>query len=514
MFDSPLIETLLKPSIFPDQPSTVNLLETHISWVLLTGAFAYKIKKPVHFEFLDYSDLSLRRHFCEEEIRLNRRLAPQLYLEVIPITGTAEQPILGAAGVAIEYAVKMRQFDPNLGFNRLAVNSALEDWQIDRLCDRLADFHSRAPKLAPSAVAEKVAQIQRAALQNFEDSKPIAKCNGQGNLLVQLREWTLRKFSECENAILERAEKGMVRECHGDLHLGNIVLFDDQPVPFDCIEFNEHMRWIDVIDEIAFVVMDLQANRNQQFGYRLLNRYLQITGDYAALAVFDYYRVYRAMVRAKVAQIGVDSNTGYSARKQVFESRYRNYVSLARACSVKRRVMLIITHGFSGSGKSSLASRIAELLPAIQIRSDVERKRLAANHPNTKSDLYAQDMTWRTYRYLANLAGEILQSGCSVIVDATFLRRHWRDHFRELADSQGIPYVILDIRTRQAILKDRIRQRLALHADPSDADLRVLELQQKNCEALTECEIEHAILVDSGEEIDYQRLADRLNEIK
>jgi predicted kinase len=331
--------------------------------------------------------------------------------------------------------------------------------------------------------------------------------------LAQLQAWTAQQFAECRALMQERSESGFIRECHGDLHLGNIVVIDGQPVPFDCIEFNEEMRWIDVIDEVAFLVMDLEAHDVPELGYRLLNRYLQITGDFQGLALLDYYRVYRALVRAKVALLSRDHSSGDQAVHQAFETRCLHYLSVARACLSKAVPLLMITHGLSGSGKSTIAARIAENLPAIQLRSDVERKRFALIDDRFKHALYSEETTRITYRRLAEIADGLLKSGFSVIVDATFLKQIWRDQFRLLAEKLEVGFLILDFQAPPALLRERIAKRLIENKDPSDADLKVLESQIKNRDPLSESEIQYSVSIRSeqteiGELV--QRIIDRV----
>lgn len=505
-----LINALLQPEIYPDSPSSVRLVETHISWVLLTGKFAYKIKKPVRFPFLDFSGLSLRRHYCEEELRLNRRLAPQLYLEVVAIRGTPERPVFVGTGPAIEYALKMREFDRGAEFDHLALHGRLTPVHIDRLADKVANFHLATPKLAGPNAAGKSERVQEEALNNFSEIAPIARPDASASTLERLREWTVGEYAKRREFMQNRAETGFIRECHGDLHLSNIVVLDGQSVPFDCIEFNRDMRWIDVIDELAFVVMDLCAHRLPAFGYRLINRYLQITGDYPALALLDYYRVYRAIVRAKVALLTRDLPGLERKAGPAFDAEYLNYLSVALACTAKTSALLIITHGLSGSGKSTLAAKIAEHLPAIQLRSDVERKRLALTEPRFGQALYSEEATQMTYLHLSATAASLLESGFSVIVDATFLKQSWRNHFRLLAGKAGVGFRILDFQAPQAVLRDRIEKRLAEQCDPSDADLAVLESQIKHQEPLTDSEREDSLSVSTDRDGDVGALIERI----
>lgn len=456
--------------------------------------------------FLDFTSLNARRHFCREELRLNRRLAPQLYLDLVSIGGTPAHPTLGGSTPVIEYAVKMRQFDRNAEFDRLASNRQLNPNHIDRLAQTIADFHlaaNRMTKSNPDRIANRIEQL---ALENFIELSQFEKPPETVKPLARLREWTEQKFFQCKASIKQRSESGFIRECHGDLHLGNIVVIDGQPIPFDCIEFNENLRWIDVIDEIAFLLMDLRAHDLQGYGYRLLNRYLQITGDYKALPLLDYYQVYRAIVRAKVALLARDPIGGDRIENDSITHTFENYIAVAQASIVQNPPVLMITHGLSGSGKSTIASQIAENLPAIQLRSDIERKRLAETDELQSQDLYGERANSITYCHLAETAAVLLESGYTVIVDATFLKQNWRDQFRLLADKSKSHFLILDMRAPQQELRNRIVERLRAENDPSDADLEVLEIQTKHRDPLTLSEKNNSLSVETMGEIDLSAL--------
>src|SRR6266516_4567782 len=289
-----LVAALAKPPHFgarfgPDCEQ-VTVLETHISYVLLTGRYAYKLKKAVDFGFLDFTTLAARRHFCEEELRLNRRLAPALYLDVVPITGSVDAPIVGGDGIAIEYAVKMGEFPQDALASGLLTRGELVPADIDALAAMVAAFHGAIEVAAAGAGFGAPEGI----LQRAQDN-----CSA---LLPLLDDPAERAHAARRGAFLRRVEEGFVRECHGDLHLGNIARIDGELTIFDCIEFNPALRWIDVMSEVAFTVMDLEDRGRADLSHRFLNAYLERTGDYSGLAVLRFYLVYRALVRAKIAR--------------------------------------------------------------------------------------------------------------------------------------------------------------------------------------------------------------------
>jgi aminoglycoside phosphotransferase family enzyme/predicted kinase len=499
-----LIAALKQPAAYAHPVAGVRLIETHISWLLLTGAYAYKIKKPVDFGFLDFSTLEKRRFYCLEELRLNRRLAPELYLDVVPITGSHRQPHVHGTGGAIEYAVKMRQFDDANLLNRLIEAGRLEPWHIDRLAAKLASLHAGIPRSTAADAHGMPEKIHAAAVQNFTQIRSSLEQPADVRALDDLETWSLQSSAKLRDTFLRRKREGFVRECHGDAHLGNIVLIDGNPTLFDCIEFNEDLRWIDVISELAFTVMDVAVRQHPELAFRLLNQYLEITGDYAGLALFDFYRLYRAMVRAKIATLS-QIDIAEPARRASLMGQYRRYIDYALGVMQRDKPVLLITHGLSGSGKSYVSARLAECLQLIRLRSDVERKRLCghAADADTRSGvatgIYSADISEATYRHLGETARWLLTSGLSVIVDASFLQRSDRLALKSLAESLQADYCVLDLQASADTLRERIRERLSKRLDPSEANLEVLDHQLQIHEPLTEEELEFTIPVDTSQ---------------
>jgi len=502
----PLITALCDGKIYGQPGADIQLLQTHISYVFLTGRYAYKIKKPVNLGFLDFSTLDKRHHYCEEELRLNRRLAPQLYLEVVPITGSPAHPVLGCAGTAIEYAVKMAEFPQQARLDHVLAQGGLTSAQIDALASQIAVFHNSIAVAGSDSMFGTPARVLQPALENFEQIRPLLDDTNDLAALDELQSWTQREYTALEPAFAQRKQDGFIRECHGDLHLANIALVNGAITIFDCIEFNDNLRWIDVLSEIAFLVMDLMDRNRPEFAYRALNAYLELSGDYSGLGVLRFYLTYRAMVRAKVATIRLhQAGLGQSERTAIFRN-YRSYIQLAQKFTAPPRPALLITHGLSGSGKTTWSQSILESLGAIRIRSDVERKRLfglSAESPSQSgvaSGLYAADATHLTYQHLAKLAQAIVAAGFTVLVDATFLQQSQRSLFRELAQAMGVPFVILDFQAVPATLRQRIVQRRHAAQDASEADLAVLEHQYATQQPLAPDELPLTIPFMTGEE--------------
>jgi len=503
-----LVNALCAPRCFPRNP---RVEETHISWVLLTGHDAYKIKKPVDLGFLDFSTLEARHFFCIEELRLNRRLAPEIYLDVVTIGGSLEQPVLGSEP-AIEYAVHMRRFAQSSLMDRMLAHGRITPAHIDKLAAIIASFHTALPPAAADSPFCAVAEIEAAALQNFEQLPQLLSAPKDLTMLEAVRKASALEFAACEPLFRQRAASGCVRECHGDLHLGNIVVLNDIPTPFDGIEFSAALRWIDVISEISFTVMDLLKRCRPQLGWRLLNAYLESTGDYQGCGVLRFYLAYRAMVRAKIAAIRA-SQRGVAKTRQELKC-CRNYLGLAHDCLTRRRPVMIITHGLPGCGKSTFAQLALERLGAIRIRSDVERKRLfglaalAGSNSQIGAGIYSEDATRRTYAQLGELARIVIAAGFPVIVDAAFLRHEEREHFRALAQEMAVPFVTASLQTDAAVLAQRLAQRSSRGTDASEADVSVLQKLQLAQEPLRDQELSAAVTFINNGDVDALRSAD------
>jgi len=493
-----LVAALRDPRRYPHPVERVETVETHISRVLLTGRYAYKLKKPLALGFLDFSTLESRRIACEEELRLNRRTAPALYLEVVAITGTPEDPCIGGEGPAIEYAVRMAQFPQEALLDRVAARGALDGALVDLVAAAIAQFHAGAAVAGAQSEFGSPAQVLAPAHQNFEQLAELLA----DPALATLRLWTGREHARLVERFARRKHGGFVRECHGDLHLGNIVLLEGEPTPFDCIEFNAALRWIDLMNEVAFLVMDLEDHGLAAHARRFLNAYLEVTGDYAGLAVLPFYLVYRAVVRAKIAAIrahqpGLDVHGRTRA-----ETEIHGYLELAQRLSAPRRRALVITHGLSASGKSSAALALVEASGALRIRSDVERKRVHGLGATQSSGaalgagIYTEDASRRAYERLATLAREVLEAGFAVVVDAAFLARAQREAFAQLALELGVPFAIASCQAPLETLRSRI---VARHGDASEATLAVLERQLATQDALGKGELAHTLVIEPGE---------------
>lgn len=506
---TPISERLATAS-FPHKTGAFAIFETHLSIVVLTGEFAYKIKKAVRLDFIDTTSLEHRRELCEEELRLNRRYAPELYLSVVPLTIESNRLRFGGSGTAIEYAVHMRQFDRQEELQALLNANAVEAAEIAELAERLADFHGAASVLNESCfrgtdaflrkARENVASVVRQASRIHADTEAL-----------QLARWTETALANQLDSLRERERRGFIRECHGDLHSRNVVRWQGTLVPFDCIEFDPELRFIDVLSDIAFLVMDIIHRHRNDLAFTLLNRYLERTGDYGSMDLLPSYLTYRALVRAKVELVTLQQNPDSS------ESLERASSLLQTALRITQRdaPTLILMHGLTGSGKSWLSQQLVPRVPALRIRSDLERKRLVGLAPLAQRTsaidrrIYSVEFNERTYGHLLNCAGACLRAKLSTIVDAAFLEAHARRAFAALARQERARFLILACHADPATLAKRIEQRRAARNDPSDADKAVLQFQLDKMLPFHHDELANVVWIDTRDRDQVSRALER-----
>jgi len=476
---------------FQTQDPGARLIETHISSVILAGEHAYKLKKPVNFGFLDFTDRAQRQHFCHEELRLNQALSDGLYLHVVDIAGTPDAPIINGTGEIIESAIVMRRFADGARLDEVLANEGLPLERMDELAEHVARFHAHAPHVERDSHLGEPATVYFPMAQNFEQIQPLIAANDAPShaQLERLRLWTEAAYACLQTQLAARKQKGFVRELHGDMHLGNMAMVDGKIIIFDAIEFNDSFRWIDVMSELAFLLMDLQDRGLPAHANRLLNRYLEISGDYPGLELLRFYQTYRAMVRAKVALLGVAFG-GSDEQIAAARAQYARYANLAESYSQAAPTQLIITHGFSASGKSHAALILAESLGLIRIRADIERQRLypERGEAGLNSGRYSQEATAQTYQRLLELAQGVLKSGWGAILDGTYLRIAARKPVLEMAKRLGVPLHIIDMHCPDELLRQRLITRATAGGDPSEATLEVLNAQQSSAEPLSDAE--------------------------
>jgi aminoglycoside phosphotransferase family enzyme/predicted kinase len=459
-----------------DRDAATKIYETHISIVLLAGRYAYKFKKPVDLGFLDFSTLERRHHFCEREVALNRRYAPTLYEGVVTVTGDPTTPELGGSGQPLDYAVKMRRFDNDSRLDAIVESGHADAEEFAELGRNLAATHATAAE-APDGSSFGTAPMVHA--QILATHEHLDAVEGVAPVLDRIAALS----RDLHPTMTARRAAGHVRDCHGDLHLSNLVRLDGELVSFDCIEFSDELRFIDTINDIAFLIMDLDARRQSEFANVVLNSYLNASGDFDGLKVLRLYCAYRALVRAKVANLQL-ATAGDAAVRQACTGRRTDHLEVAASYLAGGTTPgLIITHGLSGSGKTRFSHALAAHTGFIHVRSDLERRRIAgfglddATGSRLEQGGYRPELTVETYRRLATIAEQALSSGYSIIIDATFLKRARRRPFLELSRRLGVPFHILDFEAPKNVLQERIAARSNQGGDASEATFEVLDRQ-------------------------------------
>ena len=477
----PVIRALLKPGAYPHPVADLQLLETHLSWVILTGPYAYKIKKPVAFGFVDFSTDALRSHACREELRLNRRLSPQRYLDLVAVVGPGDGPEL-------TQAVRMVQFDQSQLLPAVLERGELSEPLIAAFAKHLARFHrdaAQAPLDSPWG-------LPAAVIQPVQDNlTALASCTGEGARLGRLGQWVEEQGRRLTPWFGQRRQGGHIRECHGDLHLGNMLLGADAIEVFDALEFSPTLRWIDPISELAFLGMDLAVHGQLELGSQLLNHWIEASGDGEGLRGWAWYSVYRALVRAKVTWLRLGQGGLSPEASQQGHRDLKHYLDLAESWCQSRPKGLVLMHGLSGSGKSTVAARLSAATGAMVFRSDVERKRLFGlwgTQPTRRleGELYGPEASAYLYgTALPQLVEPALAAGLPVVLDACFLRHRERQQMARLAEKLGVPIQIVACAVPEPVLRQRLLARTAAGIDPSDATVEVMEHQRTWIEPLT-----------------------------
>ena len=509
------VAALLQPQAYSHSCADIRLVETHISWVFLTGDFAYKVKKPVAFNFVDFSTAELRTHYCAEEVRCNRPFSEALYLGVVTINCDKEGHYhVDGNGPVVESAVKMREFPGAQQLDRLLAAGGLEVGAMRRFGENLADQHSRLPRLdcGDVDVDEVDTRVRKPALDNFRALAPLLAARVHEVLLSRIEKDTRTAYERLRQRFVQRLRQGFTRECHGDLHLRNLVLLNERIQAFDCLEFNANLRWIDTVSDVAFLLMDCSVSGRDDLGYAFLDGYLTRSADYEGAALSVFFSVYRSMVRAKVAALQLQE-LGTSDDRELVQ-RLQSHLEWANARLHRAPGLLLLMCGLSGSGKSYIAERLVPRLPAVRVRSDILRKAragIASDHrSNSPVDggLYTKGRSQAVYAEILRVSEELLREGETVLVDATFLDRRWRSAFQSAAGKLGTDCLIVYCRASQATLEDRVRTREQEGDVVSEAGIEVLRRQQSRFDPISRNE--PYIELDTEAAVDVADLASRI----
>jgi uncharacterized protein len=488
-----LIEALSAPAAYPHPVDKVVVLQTHISVVFLAGPYVYKIKKPVNLGFLDFSNLARRRHFCAEEIRLNRRLAPHVYLGLVPIVGMTKGALIGGAGEPIEWAVQMKRLPADATAERRLELGQVSIETLQALARKLAHFHAQAEGGERISLFGRFDIVARNARENFEQAIPQIGLSISRGVYERLRTLTEERLLALEPLIEKRAALGKTRDTHGDLHLDHVYLFPDEAPPgdlviIDCIEFNERFRFADPVADMAFLVMDLIFHGRRDLARPFAAAYFEAAADAEGLALLPFYVAYRAAVRGKVEgmelaekEIPADERT-----RALLKSRGHWLLALGELEQPAHRPCLILIGGLPGSGKSTLAALLAERAQCRLLRSDVVRKELAGIASKDRArahfgeGIYTSEWTDKTYAECLRQAESMIFEGQRVIVDANFGTEAKRELFLAAARRLGVPALFLLCTADPAVVGTRLDQR---QGDASDADRSIHQKAAQRWEA-------------------------------
>jgi hypothetical protein len=490
----------------------VDLVQTHISYVFLAGDFVYKVKKPVDLGFLDFTTLDKRRHFCQEEMRLNRRLCPGIYLDVVPVAYVEGKVAVDATGTVVDYAVKMKRLPEERMIGHLLERDAVTPEMVRALARRLAEFHASAetgPEIEPFGSLETVAGNWR---ENFEQTEPYVGRTITARQFRETREYVEGFLAQEKDLFEARVRGGRVRDCHGDLRV-EAVCFQDGICIFDCIEFNERFRYSDVAADLAFLAMDLDFRGRPAMSDELVGLYLEMSGDSTLPLVLGFYKCYRAYVRGKVEGFLLDAPEVPADQKAAARGRARAFFRLAYGYARRRTPCTLINMaGLSGTGKSFLANALAARLGAVVISSDVVRKRLAGVEPTERHiepwerGIYAPELTERTYEAMLEKAEPHLERGRPVILDATYLLRRYRQAARDLARRRGACYLAVECLAEESLARERLARRPEDPWTASDGRWEIFAVQRERFEPLTEVRKQELVRVDTvrplGERLD------------
>jgi uncharacterized protein len=501
-----LLETMTNFESYPNLPASVELVQTHISYVFIAGDFVYKIKKPVNFGFLDFTSLEKRKHYCEEELRLNRRLAPSIYLDVVAISENKEGKIIvGAGEKIIEYAVRMKKLPLARMLKTLLAHGEADDKIIAAVAEKIASFHKLAETGGRIDEMGHIATIRHNHEENFDQTLKYVNITIPEYQYNFIKEYVAKFLHKKKDLFEKRIAGHKIRDCHGDLHLEHICV-TDEIIIFDCIEFNERFRFADTAAEIAFLTMDLDFNGYSRQADVFVQAYLRYSGDHEMLDLLNFYRCYYAYVRGKVISFRLDQKEiPASERSQITDIAGR-YFNLATSYAARlEKPVLILTAGLMGSGKSYQARVLAERFGASIIRSDVLRKELLNIVPATRhyesfgQGIYSDDISRRTYDKAYELAASQIKNGKPVIIDASFKRRSEREKAMNLARELNVSFYVIECTSPDEIIKKRLDKRMQEKDNASDGRWEIFLEQKKDFDEIRELPAGNYFVINTAE---------------
>ncbi len=510
-----LFDHLKNPKFYGPQVTSVQLLQTHISYVALTGTYAYKVKKPVNFGFLDFSTLDKRKYYCEEELRLNKRLCPEMYLDVLPITKKDNTLELDGNGTIVEYALKMKEFPQECIMTNMLQQGNISEETIDHLINILIDFYNTQEPTEEINKYGELPSVKENIDENFNQTKPMVDITVTKELFKFIKDHVARFFERKKDVFGRRMKDGKIYDCHGDLHSGNIVVSGDTIHIFDCIEFNDRFRICDVASDVGFLAMDLDYLNHPYLSSYFIEKYIEKSRDFDVFSVLNFYKSYRAFVRGKVH--GFQLNDPHidpitkkrllATAKKYFElSAY--YTRLFSLDLEKNKPLLFLVAGLSGTGKSTVAHKIAVDYHATLINTDIVRKEAAGidrfeqHHDQYNTGLYDPKKIDETYEQVMQRASTVLKKGENVVLDATFQKKKYREMAHHIAGKYHAQLIIVQCICPDLVVKKRLEERLRKKS-VSDGRWEVYQGQKTTFEPFTADE--KSLTMDTSDEsFDYR----------
>ena len=499
-----MIEGLLKAAAYPEPTGKIDLVQTQMSFVFITNSFVYKVKKPVNLGYLDYSTPAKRRLLSHKEVELNQRLCPDVYIGVVDVTEQDGSFYFNGAGKVVDCAVKMRRLPQDKMMDALLEEDRVSPPMIDRLAEKLADFHQRAETSAAISAFGGLEVVSRNTEENFSQTEKYIGQAISADKFGRIRDYSRRFIKENAGLLAERVSRGRIRDLHGDLHAAHIN-FGDGICIYDCIEFNDRFRYGDVAAEVAFLAMDLDHYGRANLARMFTAAYIKYSRDAELAGLLKFYKSYRAYVRGKVNSFRLDDAYINKPEKEEAQETAASYFDLAEYY-VKPRPGLFITVGLVGSGKSALARALAGRLGLVVIASDVVRKRLATIPPTEprfdqfETGIYTPDFTRKTYAAMFAEAKSILADGDSVILDASFIRAGDRLAAGRLAATAGADFLVLECALDENTIKKRLQER-SRQASVSDGRWEIYGPQKKIFEPVVEIAAPNSVIIDTSKPI-------------
>ncbi len=468
------IKELKNPETFDGNVDSVKLLQTHISYVALTGEYAYKVKKPVDFGFLDFSTLEKRKYFCEQELKLNKRLCPQIYEKVVPITQKDNVIEVDGDGIIVDYAVKMKEFPQKNIMSSLLDKDKISFKKIDYIVDNLVDFYKSEKSTDEIKKFGEIKTIKQNTDENFQQTESMIGEIISNEDYSFIRDVTNQYLKDYKLFFERRIKKGYIKDCHGDLHSGNIVLLDDDICIFDCIEFNKRFRYSDIASDIGFLAMDLDFKGHAFLSSYLIERYVKRSDDKSIFDVLNFYKCYRAYVRGKVTGFRLSDDNIDSNEREEIKKTASNYFDLAcyyarlmkYKLEQKNRRVLFITSGLTGTGKTTAAKKVKIDYNAKVVSTDVVRKKLAGidkyerHHDAYNTGMYSPQKMRETYHEVFKIGKKLLNQGKNVVFDATFKSADLRKEAYQIALQANSKFVILNTICPEEVVKKYLDRRV------------------------------------------------------